>query len=72
MSGIVTTPVDSPSLSATFVYTGDQLTSKTDSRGTQTFGYDGSGTLTSVTGTGSHPSKTFSYSGGNLTAIVVS
>lgn len=58
-------------VSKTLTYTGALLTGIADAYGTQMFSYDVNGNLTSVTGTGKYRSKTFTYSGGNLTATVV-
>jgi hypothetical protein len=57
---------------ATLSYSSGTLTSKTTSKGTQTFNYDGSGNLISISGSGEYRSKSFSYDGnGNLTNIEV-
>jgi hypothetical protein len=58
-------------VSKTLTYTGSLLTQIVDAYGTQMFSYDVNGNLTSVTGTGKYRSKTFTYSGGNLTSIAV-
>ena len=53
----------------TLVYTGELLTSTSDVYGTQTFSYDINGRLEAITGTGKYRSKTFTYTGEQLTAI---
>jgi hypothetical protein len=55
----------------TLAYTGELLTSMTDGYGTQVFVYDGNNRLTSIVGTGKYPSKTFVYTGDQLTSILV-
>jgi YD repeat-containing protein len=59
-------------VSKTLAYDGsDRLSVVTDARGTKTMTYDGSDRLTSVTGTGEYQSKTFTYTGDQLTAVTV-
>lgn len=55
----------------TLVYTGDLLTSLSDSYGTKTFSYDVDDRLTGIVGTGMYRSKTFAYTGDQLTSITV-
>ena len=56
----------------TLAYDGsDRLSLVTDDRGTKTMTYDGSGKLIAIAGTGEYPSKTFTYTGDQLTAITV-
>lgn len=50
------------------VYTGDQLTTYSDSYGTKTFAYDGNGRMIGWTGTGKYRSVTLTYSGDLLTS----
>ena len=57
--------------STTYAYTGTLLTLITDAYGTKTLAYDGSNRLTGVTGTGKYRSKTFTYTGSQLTSITV-
>jgi hypothetical protein len=57
--------------SATLVYTGELLTLVTDSYGTKAYSYDIDGRLTDITGTGKYRSKTFAYTGEQLTSITV-
>ena len=44
----------------------------TTALGTKTMTYNPDGTLASIAGTGQYRSKTFTYSGGALTAVTVS
>jgi hypothetical protein len=53
-------------------YTGELLTGTADAYGTQSFSYDVNDRLTGIAGTGKYPSKTFIYTGDQLTSILVS
>ena len=58
----------------TAVYTYDvdgRLETITTYRGTKTFTYDVDGKLTAIAGTGAYRSKTFTYSGDDLTDISI-
>lgn len=59
-------------VSKALTYNGDgTLNTVTDSSGVKTMGYT-AGVLTSLAGTGFYRNKTFTYSGGVLTAVTVS
>jgi hypothetical protein len=58
-------------VSRTLTYTGDLLTGTSDAYGTQVLNYDVNDRLTSIVGTGKYPSKTFAYTGDQLTSITV-
>jgi YD repeat-containing protein len=49
-----------------------RLTGMSSALGTKTMAYNPDGTLASVTGTGSYKTKTFTYTDGKLTGVVVS
>lgn len=57
--------------SSTLAYTGTLLTLITDAYGTKTLAYDVNNRLTGVTGTGKYRSKTYAYTGDQLTSITV-
>lgn len=57
--------------SSTLAYTGPLLTLITDAYGTKTLAYDVNNRLTGVTGTGKYRSKTYAYTGAQLTSITV-
>jgi len=52
-------------------YTGELLTGTSDAYGTQVLSYDVNNRLTGITGTGKYRSKTFNYTGDQLTSIDV-
>jgi hypothetical protein len=49
----------------------NNLSSITTIKGTKTFNYDGSGNLISISGTGIYPTKSFIYTDGQLTQILI-
>lgn len=63
--------IEDEPVTRTLVYTGELLTSTSDAYGTQAFSYDGNGRLDAITGTGKYRSKTFTYTGDQLTGIGV-
>ena len=64
-------PSDLLATTKVLTYTGSQLTSIVDSKGSKTLSYDVNGNLVSVVGTGLYQSKTYVYTAGVLTSITV-
>jgi hypothetical protein len=59
-------------LDTTLNYSGNTLSSLSNSKGTKTFNYDINGNLVSISGTGEYTSKSFTYDiNGNLIGIDV-